>query len=444
MISWLKSSWIDIKSHGLVIRNSGMYLLAVGLNRGMSFIMLPLLTVFLDPSEYGIISLASILIGFLKCLIGFNPSLYVIVNFYKNTRQEIAGLITNLLVLTLLSSVVLLIPFYLVASRIWKFGSQWPLYTIVVFITAMLIVIEAFVLTLIQMEKKGRTFFWFSLISAVLQFGLVVAFVIGLKWNWQGKLLGDLIAEVVICLILLVYLFKHYPQKSGISWHITINIILFSLPLLPHAVSLWGMNFVDRFFLERIEGIESVGLYSAAYTLGLGLMLVYDALQRAWQPFFFEALEKNETSTKLKIARFTWIYFAGAFVLFFIAIALAFLLKPLLFGVNFQLAIRFVPLIFLGYTFQGMYRVIAGHLYQKERNLVLAAISISTALLNVVLNYWLITANGIMGAAQSTAITFGFMFVVTSIFVARSNSLPLFYFLNRQQVTQESVEIPHE
>ncbi len=416
-----------------MIRNSGMYLLAVGLNRGMSFLLLPLLTVFMSTSEYGIVSLSAIIIGFLKCLIGFNPSLYVIVNYYKNNRQELAGLITNLLVLTLASSVVLLLPFYLIAARVWNFGSLWPLFTIVIFITAVLIVIESFVFTLIQMEKKGKTFFWFSLVSALLQFGLVVAFVIGFKWNWQGKLLGDLIAELAICLILLGYLRKQYPQKSAFSWEITKSIIRFSLPLLPHAVSLWGMNFIDRFFLERIEGIQSVGLYSAAYTLGLGLMLVYDAFQRAWQPFFFEAVDKDEPSTKLKIARFTWIYYAGAVLLFFLAMGLAFWLRPVVFGAEFQSAIRFVPLIFLGYTFQGMYRVIAGHLYLKERNRILAAITVSAAVLNILLNYWLITRNGIMGAAQSTAITFGFMFVITSIIVARTKSIPLFYFLNRQK-----------
>ncbi len=433
MTSWLKNGWVEIKNHGLVIRNSGMYLLAVGLNRGMSFLMLPLLTVFLDTSEYGIISLAAIMIGFLKCLIGFNPSLYVIVNFYKNNRQELAALISNLLILTLVSSVILLLPFYLIVVRIWNFGGQWPLFTIVIFITAILIVIEALVFTLIQMEKKGKTFFLFSLVSAVLQFGWVLYFVLGLKWNWQGKLLGDLVAELAICLILLGYLRRHYPQKGGFSWKTTKNIMDFSLPLLPHAISLWGMNFIDRFFLERIEGIESVGLYSAAYTLGLGLMLIYDALQRAWQPFFFEALEKDEPSMKVKIARFTWIYFGAAIVLFFCATVLAYWLKPFLLGKDFQSAIRFVPLIFLGYTFHGMYRVIAGHLYFKNRNRVLAAITVSAAMLNIVLNYWLISQNGIMGAAQSTAITFGFMFLVTIFVVGWTKSVPLFNFVDRNK-----------
>lgn len=429
MSDFLKSKLALFINHKLVIRNAIMYFFAIGLNRGMSFLLIPLLTNILNTEEYGIISIAAVIIGLLKNVIGFNPSLFLIVNFYKTKKEDLTEYLSNIFLIIIVSSFFIFAGYYAIGLGFGFFINQTTLFLIVIFITALFMVIETAILTLIQMEKKGKTFFLFSLISAFLQLFFVFALVVLWKGNWKGKLIGDLLAELIVCIILLTYLRKKYPITCRFSLIKTKQLLSFSLPLLPHSICLWGMNFIDRFFIEKIVGIESVGVYSAAYNFGLGLMLIYDALQRTWQPFFFEALEKNDAIEKQKIIKWTWLYYFFAIGLFFSSTLVAYLISPFFFGKDFVSAFQYIPLIFLGYTFQGMYRIVAGYMYYLNKNMLLTLVTLSSAIVNIFLNYFLITKNGAIGAAQSTALTFFYSFIVVKIIVLKKGKMPWLYFL---------------
>ncbi len=112
--------------------------------------------------------------------------------------------------------------------------------------------------------------------------------------GWKGKLVADLLAAILFATILMSYLRSRSYVKLGYSWQMMRSLLAFSLPLLPHTLALWGMNFIDRFFLVEMVDMKVVGLYSAAYTIGMGMMLLHDSLQRAWQPYFFERLLTEE------------------------------------------------------------------------------------------------------------------------------------------------------
>ena len=423
--------------HKKIIGNSLMYFFAVGMNRGMAFLLLPLLTNILNPAEYGIVSIASIIIGLLKNVVGLNPSLFIIAYYFKIGRREITDYLSNIFFLIISSSLAMYLIYSLYGAKIGFFSGQTNLVLFVIFITALLMVVEAFVLTIIQMEKKGFLFLKFSLLSAFFQVFFILVLVFLYKGSWKGKIVGDFLAEIIICFILVIYLWKNYPFRINFSRDKLQIFLNFSLPLIPHTLSIWVMNFVDRFFIERIDGINSVGVYSAAYNVGMGLMLIYDALQRTWQPYFYEYIESNDLVIKKKIVKLTWLYYIFAIGLFIISTTLIFIISPYIFGKDFLQALEFIPLIFLGYTFHGMYRVIAGYLYVLNKNGLLSTITFASAILNVILNYRLISAFGPIGAAQSTAITFLFTFLAVKIIVIRENTMPWFYFLksNSQSIS---------
>ena len=85
----------------------------------------------------------------------------------------------------------------------------------------------------------------------------------------------------------------------------------FSVPLIPHVLAFWVMNFIDRLFLAEMTDMETVGLYSTAYMLGLGMSLVHESIHRAWQPYFFEYLARDDIELKKRMVRYTWLYYEG-------------------------------------------------------------------------------------------------------------------------------------
>ena len=124
------------------------------------------------------------------------------------------------------------------------------------------------------------------------------------------------------------------------------------------------------------------------------------------------------------MVRYTWMYYAGSIVLFFVYVEVLRVFLPLLVGKEYLAAMEFIPMIVLAYTVLGMYRVIAGYLYHSNRTMILAAITTAAAIVNIIMNYILIPLNGTIGAAQATLIAFVILFIAVKIVVVRTYDMP--------------------
>ena len=80
--------------------------------------------------------------------------------------------------------------------------------------------------------------------------------------------------------------------------------------------------------------------------------------------------------------------------------------------------------IFFLLAVNGMYLMVANYIYQANKTHLLAWITLFTAVVNIVLNYVLIRANGAIGAAQASAASFFVGFVLTWILSARVCRMP--------------------
>ena len=71
----------------------------------------------------------------------------------------------------------------------------------------------------------------------------------------------------------------------------------FGLPLVPSALALWVINFVDRFFLAVFKGQSEVGVYSLAVRASSVIVFMMVAFRLAWPAFAYsiedEALAKR-------------------------------------------------------------------------------------------------------------------------------------------------------
>ena len=403
-----------------------LYLIAVGINRGMPFLLIPILTKHLTPEEYGYLGLASIIVSILKVIIGLSPSLFVITNFNILGKDQLAKSIFQIIVVvvcTFLFSLILLTVFSDFFAS--KFGINIRVLTMLA-VTASLLSIDALILIIIQMRKDALVFFLFSVLSALLQYLMTIIMVVYLGKGWVGKVFGDLLVTIIFVALLMLYLWRRGYVSSKYNSVLMKKFLRFSLPLMPHVVSLWGLNFVDRFFLARMVSIEAVGYYTVAYTIGMGLMLFYDSLQRTWQPYFYEYLAENDHQKRIQIIKFTWLYYLGCIGIYFISVGIIQRIVPLFVGEQYQLALKFIPLIFLGYTFHGMYRAVAGYLYFSQRTSLLSLITVSAVILNAILNYWLIQRHGAIGAAEATAYTFLYSFVVVQLASMKVYHMPWF------------------
>ncbi|GAG28587.1 unnamed protein product, partial [marine sediment metagenome] len=207
-------------------------------------------------------------------------------------------------------------------------------------------------------------------------------------------------------------------------WNSPLDALFFGVPLIPHALGGWIVTSIDRIFINSMVGVAATGLYSVGYSVGMIIGLLAHSFNLAWSPFLYEKLKENNYSTKMKIVKFTYLYDIG---IVFLALALSFIAPYFLkFFVsrNFYFAYKYVLWIALGYAFQGMYFMVVNYIFYVKKTYILAWVTFTSAGVNIVLNYFFIKANGAIGAAQATTITFFVQFIMVWVLSAKVYKMP--------------------
>ena len=253
---------------------------------------------------------------------------------------------------------------------------------------------------------------------------LSLLFVVALGWRWQGRLLGIVVASIAFAFIGAFIIYKRKYISFSFSKSYIKDALFFGIPLIPHALGGWITTSVDRVFINSMVNIGATGIYTVGYQVGMIIGLLATSFNQAWSPFLYEKLKENNYAAKVKIIKFTYLYFVGiiiaALVLSFIA---PFFLKFFV-AKSFHSSYKYVFWIALAYAANGMYFMVAGYIFYTKKTYILSWITASSAIINIVLNYFLIKANGAIGAAQATTITFLVSFILTWILSARIYRMP--------------------
>jgi O-antigen/teichoic acid export membrane protein len=151
--------------------------------------------------------------------------------------------------------------------------------------------------------------------------------------------------------------------------------------------------------------------------------LLQNSFNQAWVPYVFNGLKESNESLKLKIVKWTYIYFVGILL-----IALLFyLFTPVIFlflGKAFHEGISVVLWISLGFAFNGMYKMVSVYFFYLDKTLAIAIISVLTAIINIAFVIWLVPRYAFQGAAFGTMLAFFIQFIGTWIWSTRIINMP--------------------
>ena len=145
------------------------------------------------------------------------------------------------------------------------------------------------------------------------------------------------------------------------------------------------------------------------------MLLFSRSVNQAWNPMLYSLLKKKDYKS---VEKFTAILF-GVFILVSIIIYFSTdIVFEYLIDSSYLQAKSYVLLLLLGFLFQSLYFLFTNFIFYSKRTDLLAIITFSGALLNLLLNYALIKKMGVIGVAYATAITW-FIFMVATFLVAK-------------------------
>lgn len=407
-----------------LIKNAGIYGGTTVINAAIPFLMMPILTRYMSPSDYGLVSMFSVLLSFVSPIIGVSTHGAIARQYFNKEAIDLPSYITNCLILLIISFLVATFIFFFF-SKIISDLSQFPIGWLW---TVILVALSNFVITVVttlwQVQSKPISYGKFQIAQTIVNVILSLWFVVGVGLTWKGRIQAQVITAAIFGILGLVILFRGKWLKPGINKAYIGNALKFGLPLIPHTVGAVVMTMSDRLFITNMVGLNATGLYSVGYAFGSIIGFMENSFNLAYSPWLFGKLNLNDSVVKIKIVKITYLYFI---IILLGALSLS-LIGPWFIGFfvgkKFEGAQIFVFWIALGFAFSGMYKMVVNYLFYIEKTSVLAWITFSSAILNLPLNYFLINLYGAVGAAMATTIVSGLFFVFTWILSNRYYKMP--------------------
>jgi O-antigen/teichoic acid export membrane protein len=407
-----------------LLRSSGLYTLTNIINAAIPFFMLPVLTRYLSPVDYGIVTIFTVLIGFLNPFIGINMHGAITRQYYDRDSIDMPKYISNGIFILIFNVIFITSIVGLLSGQIYKlttFPINW-LWSVV--LVAAFQVIVQITLVIWQVQVKPLSYGAFQISQTLLNLGLSLWFVVQLNFSWQGRISAQIIAISLFGCIGLFILWKNgwiklKFDKSYIKSHLS-----YGIPLIPHTIGSITINLVDRLFITKMVGLEATGIYTVGYQIGMIIGILQDSFNKAWVPWLFKQLKENNEKTKINIVKLTYFYFIVIIVVALILSSIAPWLLSFFVGEEFTNASKYVFWVAIGYAFNGMYKMVTNYIFYVKKTYILAWITFFTAVINIILNYLLISNNGAVGAAQATTVAYFISFVFTWILSSKVYKMP--------------------
>jgi O-antigen/teichoic acid export membrane protein len=265
---------------------------------------------------------------------------------------------------------------------------------------------------LFRVEERSTAYAIASVANVLITVAAMVVFVAVLHWGSIGLVVGNFTGTLIVYSVLLVY----RSEQLGREFDRTLlrRMQKFGMPLVPSALALWTINFVDREFVSWYKGNAEVGVYSAALKISTVITFVMIAFRTAWPAFAYSIEDDREARRTYAyvltylLALMSWVSLAMA--------ALAPWVVELLTNPRYQRAEKGVGLLVFAETLYAGYVVLAigsGRARRTQLNWVVTGIG---AAANVGLNFWLIPRWGMVGAAVSQVVSYAVLFAGMTLY----------------------------
>lgn len=230
----------------------------------------------------------------------------------------------------------------------------------------------------------------------------------------------------VLSTIIVFFFFSRLPQEAN---KITISfkeIIKRSGPMAISSMSFLLMQSVDVLMLTKFTTYEDVAYYAVTVKLTMVIAIVLSSVNAVIAPdisHLFSASKKE--ALRARVQQGTKLIFVLTFPLILImALGSGIILK--LFGEGYDVAKSALLILLIGQTINALCGSVGTYLNMTGKHVALQKILVSALAINIVLNYLLIPAYGILGAAIATSASMIVWNIVAVIYVYKKDKLKTF------------------
>lgn len=390
-----------------IFRNAGIYTLGHIFNAAIPFMLMPILTRYLSPEDYGITAIFAVLIGIYTPFVGINLHGFVSVSYFRsrNNFKLIVSTMFHILAISLTVTTLITWLTSNVIERLSSFPADWLWSVIFLCFTNFFIVVLQNVQ---QVQGHAKQYTIIQISHTVMNLLMSIVLVVIFSMNWQGRILAQVISGLFFMVIAYSLLKMWGLLSLNFSFVYARKGLAFGIPLIPHALCGFLILASDRFFISNMVGLSELGIFSVGYSLGQAIELVGTSFNKAFSPWLYEKLKSFDEGMDInrqKIVKFTYL----CITCFFVFAVLYSLFMPvflsIFIGPKFQEASKYILWFALASALHTFYYMVVNYIFYKQKTKYLAMITFGSGVLHIGITYVLIKILGAIGAAYAAVIT---------------------------------------
>ena len=402
------------------IRAAAVYAIGIGWIKGVSLLLLPLLTRLMQPADFGKLELLSSAaeVGGLIVGAGLVDTLFRFAAGSGEKGRRAAADVLGLAVAITVAGLFVLLPLCGVLSRLVPIPTS-PLE--VSFLIAAICMEGLIGVPLGWLRMQGRAFshVWVTAVRVTVQASLVAALVL------EGHgVTGVLLAGAIVACSMAAGLAGWQTRSSGIGIHPRAwgRLLGYGVPLVAGGLACFILGSADRWLLAPSVAAAQLGIYGLACKFAAIAALLTQPFELWWYPRRMQVLGGEDGLRRS--ARTVDALMAFAMLAAVATSVAAPEMVRLLTPPAYHGAAALVPWLVLAFCFQQMSSLVSVGCYTGRTGAQPMAINLAAAAVAIIGYLAMIPHWGVPGAVAATVIAQGVRFALFAVLSRRRAPLP--------------------
>ncbi|MGN0872180.1 MAG: oligosaccharide flippase family protein [Victivallales bacterium] len=383
-----------------LLKNTGLIFAGTASSRIIGFLLLPFYTKYFSPAEYGTGDLVMVYATMLIAVCSANIYDAVFL-FPKGKSLRVQEIYFSSGLFFLFFAMVVTASFFMAIALLGSckvffntfFQYSWWIYSLIV-----VLVFQNYM----QQFARGCNKMVVYVVSGVIFTSVLALLSVILvpQWGISGYLAAQVVAPISAGLYAFYFgkLYRFFSVKR-FDFLFLKKMLQFSVPLIPATFLWWLINSSNRPFLENFSGITAVGIFTVSAKMPNVIAMFYSIFGNAWQISAVEEYRKPDYESyfnRMFLLLYIFLIFVASLLAVWSPTIIRYLVSP-----DFYLSWVYIPILTLAVVFSNMAGFVGVNFTAHKKGSYFLYSSLYCAVVNLLLNYFLISAWGLAGAALS-------------------------------------------
>lgn len=402
-MSHLKRLLSEYGNMSITLKSGIWFTLCNFVQKGISFITIPIFTRIMTTQEYGSYSVYTSWYSLIAIFATLNLSNFV---FNKGMVKYPEDRDNFELSMFSLSSTITLILFGVYFIFRYSINLKLDLTTPLMICMFIQILTEPSVLYWTvrnRFEYKYKSVVLITLSIAVLNPIIGICLIKAEVFN--NAVLSRALSSTVVSSIFALLIFLKLIEKNGrlFSTKYWKYALTFNIPLIPHFLSQMVLNQADRIMIKDICNASDAAIYSVAYSVGMAVLLFSQAIQQTYLPWLYQNLANKKYEKIPYVGNVFIVALAGINIL---VISFTPEIISIVGPETYRAAIWVMPPVCGSVYFIFLQNLFANVEYYFEQTKLIALVSVIVAVDNIILNAIFIPIFGFVAAGYTTLVCY--------------------------------------